>query len=425
MRTFCALPDNKYIYSLVVTFVVTLLPGAALSLSLQQAEKLALATDPLVLRHQAASRAYSAESTANSTLPDPKLRLGMFNVPLDTFSTTEDPSTQLRVGIQQEFPRGDSTELKQQQSQWLAQAAMAQAKDESLKLLMNVREIYLNLYYEVKAAAIVNDAHRLFSKLVKITEDQYAAGRANQQDVIHADLELSRLEDRLTKIKSNEDEYRAHLAQWVGELAWQDIDSDLPTLPAIPAEDIDINELLTRHPSVMAETAKIEASRTMIDVARQDYKPGVGAFVEYRKRFGENIDGSDRSDMMAAMVTVDIPLFTENRQDKNVAAREESANAARYSRDDRLRVLKRMLEKDRAVYRRLGEREHIYRNKLVNSAVNNAEASLNAYQSGVTEFTTLMRARITELDVRLESLRIKVDRMRAQSRLLYITGEQQ
>jgi outer membrane protein TolC len=161
----------------------------------------------------------------------------------------------------------------------------------------------------------------------------------------------------------------------------------------------------------------------MIEVTRQDYKPGIGAFVEYRKRFGENPDGSDRSDMMAAMVTVDIPLFTENRQDKNVAAREESTNAARYSRDDKLRILKRTLDKDRVVYRRLGERELIYKNKLVNSATSNAEASLNAYQSGVTEFTTLMRARIMELDVRLDNLRIQVDRLRAQARLLYITGE--
>jgi outer membrane protein TolC len=345
-------------------------------------------------------------------------------VPLDTFSTTEDPSTQLRIGIQQEFPRGDTTDLKQQQSQWLAQASIAVAQDEKRKLLMNVRDTYLNLYYEVEAAVIVNDTRELFSKLVKITEDQYAAGRANQQDVIRADLELSRLEDRLTKIRSNEEEYRAYLAQWVGELAWQDIADPLAALPAVP-ESFDINQVLTRHPSVMVEAARIEASRKMIEVARQDYKPGVGAFVEYRKRFGENIDGSERSDMMAAMVTVDIPLFTENRQDKIVAAREESANAARYARDDRLRVLKRMLEKDRAIYARLGEREHIYENKLINSAVNNAEASLNAYQSGVTEFTTLMRARITELDVRLESLRIKVDRMRAQARLLYITGELQ
>jgi outer membrane protein TolC len=259
-------------------------------------------------------------------------------------------------------------------------------------------------------------------KLAKITEDQYAAGRVNQQDVIRADLELSRLEDRAAKIRGNEDEYRAYLAQWVGDVAWQDIDSHFPVLPDV-SDNTDINELLTQHPSVMAETAKVEASRTMIEVTRQDYKPGVGAFVEYRKRFGENTDGSDRSDMMAAMVTVDIPLFTENRQDKSVAAREESANAARYSRDDRLRVLKRKLEKDRATYRRLGERELIYKNKLVSSAANNAEASLNAYQSGVTEFTTLMRAGITELDVRLENLRIKVDRLRTQARLLYITGD--
>ena len=421
MRSICASP-NKHLLGFTAVLIMMNLPCVAFALSLQQAEQLALEADPLIMSYKASSRSYDAEATANGTLPDPKLRLGMFNVPLDTFSTSEDPSTQLRIGIQQEFPRGDTTDLKQQQSKWLAQAAMAQAEDQRLQLLMNVRDTYLNLYHEIEAGSIVNETRALFLKLVKITEDQYAAGRANQQDVIHADLELSRLDDRATKIQGNEDEYRAYLAQWVGDVAWQDIDSDLPVLPDVP-DNIEINQLLTQHPAVMAETARVEASRTMIEVTRQDYKPGIGAFVEYRKRFGENPDGSDRSDMMAAMVTVDIPLFTENRQDKNVAAREESTNAARYSRDDKLRILKRTLDKDRVVYRRLGERELIYKNKLVNSATSNAEASLNAYQSGVTEFTTLMRARIMELDVRLDNLRIQMDRLRAQARLLYITGE--
>ena len=406
----------------LAVFALLFAPRVAVSLSLQQAEQLALEADPVIDSHRASSRSYQARAIADGTLPDPKLRLGMFNVPLDSFSTTEDPSTQLRVGIQQEFPKGRTTVLKQQQTSWLSQAATAKAEDAQLKLIMDVRETYLNLYYQTKAASIIDETRLLFSKLVSITEDQYAAGRANQQDVIRADLELSRLDDRATKIQSHEDEYRAMLAQWIGQEAWNDIDRDLPVLPNVPDTD-DINRLLTQHPSVVAETAKVEASKKLIEVSRQDYKPGVGAFVEYRKRFGENIDGSDRADMMAAMVTVDIPLFTENRQDKKVVAHEESANAARYSRDDRLRVLKRMLEKDRAIYKRLGERELIYKNKLVNSAANNAKASLNAYQSGVTEFTTLMRAGITELDVRLENLRIKVDRLRAQARLLYITGD--
>jgi outer membrane protein TolC len=411
-----------HLLAYTAVFIIINLPGSVLALSLQQAEQLALESDPLIMSHTASSRSYSAQSTANGTLPDPKLRLGLFNVPLDSLSISEDPATQLRIGIQQEFPRGDTTDLKQQQSQWLAQAEMSQAENERLLLLMSVRDTYLNLYYEIQAESIVNETRALFVKLVKITEDQYAAGRANQQDVIHADLELSRLDDRATKIMGNEDEYRAQLAQWIGDAAWQEIGNHFPVLPEVPDKQ-DINKMLTQHPAVMIETAKVEASRKMIEVTRQDYKPGIGAFVEYRKRFGENIDGSDRSDMMAAMVTVDIPLFTENRQDKNVAAREESANAARYTRDDKLRVLKRKLEKDKAIYNRLGERELIYKTKLINSATSNAEASLNAYQSGVTEFTTLMRARITELDVRLEDLRIKVDRLRAQARLLYITGE--
>jgi outer membrane protein TolC len=408
--------------AVAATLIFLILPDSVSAFSLQQAEQLALEADPLINSHRATSRSFNAQATANSTLPDPKLRLGMFNVPLDSFSTTEDPATQLRIGIQQEFPRGATTDLKQQQSKWLAQAAMAQANNEKLKLLLDVRDAYLNLYYEIQAVSIVNETRELFAKLVKITEDQYAAGRVNQQDVIRADLELSRLDDRATKIQGNEDEYRAQLARWVGDIAWQDIDISLPELPEVP-DSADINEVLTQHPAITAETAKVEASRKMIEVTRQDYKPGVGAFIEYRKRFGENPDGSDRSDMMAAMVTVDIPLFTENRQDKNVAAREESANAARYSRDDMLRVLKQKLEKDRAVYKRLSERELIYKNKLISSASSNARASLDAYQSGVTEFTTLMRAGITELDVRLENLRIKVDRLRAQARLLYITGD--
>jgi hypothetical protein len=43
----------------------------------------------------------------------------------------------------------------------------------------------------------------------------------------------------------------------------------------------------------------------------------------------------------------------------------------------------------------------------------------------VTEFTTLMRARITDLDVRLDDLRIRVDRAKAQASLLYLAGEDQ
>ncbi|HHJ35203.1 MAG TPA: TolC family protein [Gammaproteobacteria bacterium] len=391
-------------------------------MNLKQAEQLALSDDPLVKSYLASSRALEDQSVADNTLPDPKFRLGMFNLPVDSFSTTQEPTTQLRLGVQQAFPKGDSLEYKQQQSRWLSRSSLARAEDENLKIIRDLREAYLNLYYEVEAEKIINDNRSLFKSLVDITEAHYAAGRVKQQDVLRADLELSRLDDRITKTLGKQDEYRALLSQWIGELAYQEINDEFPELPEMP-DSIDVNEVLTKHPAIVTEASRVSASRSMVSIAKQDYSPGINAFVEYRKRFGNNPNGSDRPDMLAAMVTLDIPLFTGNRQDKQVSASIQKASAAQFRLDNKLRVLKRKLDKDKAVYKRLGERKKLYKEELLASAKNNADASLSAYQSGVTEFTTLMRSRITELDVKLADLRVRVDYARAKARLLYLTGE--
>jgi outer membrane protein TolC len=126
---------------------------------------------------------------------------------------------------------------------------------------------------------------------------------------------------------------------------------------------------------------------------------------------------------MAAMVSLDLPLFPKNRQDRRLSASLQQAGATQLSLDDRLRELQRMLESDYASWQRLGERLQLYESQLQQEAAANAQASLKAYQSGVTEFSTLMRARITDLDVQLEALRIRVDRAKAQSSLLYLAGD--
>ena len=63
----------------------------------------------------------------------------------------------------------------------------------------------------------------------------------------------------------------------------------------------------------------------------------------------------------------------------------------------------------------------LFSDQLIKEARANAEAALSAYQSGTTEFTALMRAQITELDIRLQAHRVRVDRAKAHVRLLYLT----
>ncbi len=116
-------------------------------------------------------------------------------------------------------------------------------------------------------------------------------------------------------------------------------------------------------------------------------------------------------------------LFTDKRQDKRLSASKLEHIASQYSRSDRLLELKRQVEKEHANWVRMGRRFELYETRAVVDAAQNSESTLKAYQNGQTDFTTLMRARLTELNTQLDMLKIRVDRAKSQANLLYYKRE--
>ncbi|VAW79745.1 Heavy metal RND efflux outer membrane protein, CzcC family [hydrothermal vent metagenome] len=395
---------------------------AAPDLSLAEAERLALAEDPAVIASRARADALLEQSIAAGQLPDPKLLLGMWNVPVNDFSISREPVTQFRTGLRQAFPRGSSLKYRQRSTEWMGKAQTSMTRNMQLEIQRDVRLSWLELYYQQRAAGIIERSSGLFRQLVDITRSHFASGRVSQQDVLQAQLELSRLEDRTTRIYKQAEVQRATLSRWIGERAWAPVENSFPGLPALPARD-DLRKGLDSHPAIEAASARVQAQQQMVKVAREQYKPGFNVGVEYRKRFGDNPDGSERDDMMAAMVTLDLPFFTDKRQDKTLSASQSLANAAIQGREQRLRELQRMLGSDYARWQRLGEQEVLYRDKLLQEARANADAALSSYQNGINEFTTLMRARLMELEVQLQDTRIRVDRAKAAARLLFLAAD--
>lgn len=391
-------------------------------LDINEVVRLALEADPVIAASEARALALGDTAIADGQLPDPKLKTGLYNLPLDDLDIDREPTTQLRLGVVQAFPRGKTLHFKQLQTESMANAEQASSENTTRKLVRDARNQFLELYYQLQAEQLIHKTRRLFAQLVDITRTHYANGRANQQDVLRASLELSRLDDRTTRILNEADKARAVLMRWIGDAALLPVDEQFPELPPLPSKK-ELASALRLHPVFRSETAKLDASNRAIQIAREQYKPGWSAGVEYRQRFGDDPAGDDRSNMMAAMVTLDLPVFPDKRQDKRLSASILQAEAVQLTRDDTLRELQQMLDTDYANWLRLGERAALYDSQLLNESAANALASLNAYQSGVTEFTTLMRARITDLDVRLEALRIRTDRAKSQANLLYLAGE--
>jgi len=394
-------------------------------LSLSEAEQLALKKDPGIKRFNALAHAMEEKAVAAGQLPDPKMKIGLMNFPTDTFRRDQEPMTQIQVGYQQMFPRGKSLEIKSQQSLSGARVQAQRAAERQRAIRQSVRLKWLEYYYWVQAEKIVHKNRSLFEQLVEVAQFHYGAGRRNQQDVVRAQLELSRLDDRILDIKTRQEKVRAELGVLIDRPASGII---LPEKLPLLVNEFSLPrmlEALETHPKILAAIAMVDRGRQGVSLAREAYKPSWGLGVTYGLRDGQNGAGQDRPDFLSVGVTFDLPLFRDKRQDRKLKASQFSLGASQQMRDQQYLDLKLSLEREYANWLRLTERVRFYHEMLVPQAKQNTEAALFAYQNDRADFSTVMKARITELNTELKSIRIHVNRAKSEARLLYISGEEQ
>lgn len=420
---------HQGIRSCRVRVLFTVLAGITLSsnsvastLSLELAEELALASDPGVQSVQANQLALEEMSIAAEQLPDPLLKMGLANLPVDTFNLGQEAMTQVQFGLIQRFPRGKTRELSSEQIGLKSQGLGEMARDQELQILLAVREQYFEVAKQQYLARINAEAISAFSDVADITQDYYATGRVQQQAVLQAAVELAKVEDRAARISQDEEQARARLSIWIGDAAWQDLDLTWPRLNPQISADI-IKEKLMNHPRVLALQKNVSAAETGVELARQKYKPEFALDVTYGGRGGTNPNGTSRTDMLTVMVLMDVPLFTRNRQDRVMAAQIAESSAALFSRNDLLRRMRSEVDFNLAAYQRQQQRIELFESSLLPEAAFSSEASFGAYQSSLEDLTTLLRTRITEFELQFEHARLLAEIRKTQARLLYLEGE--
>ncbi len=409
---------------LVLTLSAPLLAVASETLTLESAVSQALSEDPWLEASRFQQKALEENAVAAGQLPDPKLNVALANLPLDSFSFTQEPMTQFKLGVSQMFPPGDTLELKAEKLQTLAEAQPAMRDNRKGRAELMVVRLWLDIWLARESAAVLEAKRVHFQQLADVVTSTYSttAGRTRQQDVIRAQLELSRLDDRLEMLRQQEDAARGRLSEWIGQQAWLPLPRQLPGLKPLRDYNQDETEALQalwlQHPSVLALDRRIEAADRDVDLARQKYKPGWGVNASYGYR-GEDALGRDRADFVSVGVTVDLPLFTRNRQDRKVQAAVASTDALEQQRLLLLRNLRSDWEKARENLQSLDERVARYRNEILPQMADQAEAALTAYTNDDGDFAEVMRARIAELNASIELLRLQVARLKNIAQLNY------
>ncbi len=393
-------------------------------LSLSEAEQVALQDEPGIISQQWQMQSLSAQAIADGQLKDPKLQVGLNNLPTDTFKFNQENMTQLKLGIVQQFPKGNSLGIKQQKTQKQSELFQSSILERKLMIIKEVRLAYFEIYYWEKAKQTIKKNKRFFSQLVDIVQSMFSVGRNNQQDLIRAQLELSRLDDRMVKITQKINAQRSKLSRWIGyEKSKQPLTTQLPVL-ATPklSDDFEVlSQLFYSHPKIQEIDKKIEISRKDIELAKESYKPGWALNVGYSYR-DNNPNGAKRSDFLSAGISIDLPLFTANRQDKKLLAKEHRYQSLKDKRVALLRQLVASLQQEVAVEEQLQNRHQLYLKLLLPQAKQQTRASLLAYQSDRGDFSDVMRAYIDDLNVKLDERRIAVDHLKSKAKILYFTS---
>ncbi len=410
-----------------------------LSLSLEHAIKQAQNNDPWLSENKHKQDSLDSKAISSGTLPDPRVTLGLANIAADNFDFNQENMTQLKAGISQMLPRGNTLELQTQKFQLLSGQNPYLRDDRKEQVSVTVTSLWLNAFEAKESIRLIETDRELFEQLVEISEASYstAYGSTQQQDVVRAQLELTRLDDRLTKLKQQQEVSQKQLGQWVSgrfvqhysmldasTTAFNDIDTSfLPTLELRRRDLLDMDEqtlveALTKHPSILGVESLIKASNTEIELAKQKYKPQWGVSASYGYR-GNDAAGGNRADLFSIGVSFDLPIFTEKRQDKQVQSAVSEAESVKTKKWMLLREMIAEFESAKVQLQRLNQRNELYQQKLLPQIHEQAEAALTAYTNDEGDFSEVVRARIDVLDAELDKLAIDVERQKIISKLNY------
>jgi len=399
------------------------MPCAAdiLPLTLAAAEDIALEAEPGRLSLLARADAFDEEAAAAGQLPELKLRMGLANYPIQSGNFTTEGMTQAQLGLRMEFPAAGLREANARRFGSMADEMREGAGMRERDVLAAVRSAWLDTYYWQQAHAIIDEARPFFADLVTVTRSLYSVGRRNQQDLLRAELELSRIDDRLIEMGNQHNRAIAMLSQWIGDEAKRPIAEKLPqwnSLPPLAAIRAD----LAGHPAVLAADARIDAREAGIEAAEDDLKSGWMWELGYGYRDGSMPDGSPRADFVSLSVTMDLPFGRDERQGRQLSAAFSERRAAEASREELLRRLASRLEAEYTQWTELSRRISLYETQILIQADANAQASLVAYQSDAADFANVMRAYIDDLNARVDHTRLMVERAKSYAELANLGG---
>lgn len=407
----------KYILVIVISFVLLTSATAQESesengiISVEEAINVALRSHPSIKAAEwKAVRARESARQAGSWM-DPMITFGLVNVPYESYAFNQEPMTGKKISLMQQIPFPGKLGAKKAAAISEAEAVSEEIPELEGYIVKRVKESYYDIFVIDWSVKITNESLDLLSRFVEIAETRYSVGRGIQQDVLKAQVERSKFEERLINLQFKREKSVAKL----NTLMNRDSDSPIKVIENLtPTEFLYTERELTRmaeeqRPALKAGRYRITAKERRADYSRKLKLPDFGIGVAYTQRdelIGANMPGAD---FISMTVGFSLPIKPGNRQSSKV---EQSKAETRMEREQYNNFLNNVKQDIKIHYAEMEKGKSLialYTNQILPQAEQSFNSALSGYQVDKVDFITLLNNEVTLFNYRINYYRILSD----------------
>jgi outer membrane protein TolC len=379
----------------VAAIVSPSLDAAEAGLSFAEALKIAVTRSQQIVSQRAMAEAAGEMVVSAGELPDPKLKAGVENVPIegpDAWSLRRDFMTMSKIGLMQEFPREEKRRLRTERAQRDVERGTAAIEATTLAVERDTATAWVTRRFAEDAESAIAAQIAEAELNATTVAAAYRAGKAPQSELITAQSLVVELRNRATEAAAQSKRARITLTRYIGPAAELPLGAP-PDFTRLPDRaryaDVDAQpelRLARAQESVAAANAALAGAAKL---------PDWSAEVSYAVR------GSPYSNMISLMFSIDLPWSPGTRQEREQVAKLKELDAARAMREDTQRM--RAAEVDSMLTEWESARTQANRteSELLPLAVQRREAALAAYRGGTGPLSAVLDARRALLDAQL------------------------
>jgi len=353
-----------------------------------------------------AARVDAAQHAARAAgrLPDPKLLLGIDNLPIegpDRFSFSRDSMTMQRIGFMQDFPN----HAKRSAENALAQGSVAVAESElrlaRLEAVQQVASAWIARRTVEQQLARLDELRNETRLLEEVLHSGVASGRNSLIEVVAFQQEVAALAERREALESRREQAIGLLRRWIGAAADEPLAGEVPNF-AIDRAALVRN--ISHHPELTALDAKAAVVDSEVAEARASRRPDSAVELAYQRR------APNYSNMVSIQLSVDLPIFPGSRQIPRISGKLAERRALDAAREADFREHQQMLEADLSELERLRKAVERQRQAVIPLAEQKVALLQSAYAANKASLADLIGARRERIEAEATLLELEATR---------------